>query len=315
MRLPLACRLATLLLLSLPGCGTDDPGPCKVATAAAMSVVGHSLHPVVLGRLRGQQVALLLDTGAAGSVVTPNAVESFGLPVDRDNVLQLTGIGGSTLTTTATLHGLELGHGHVHDFDLPIGGGSLPDKVQGVPVLGLFGADFLSNYDVDFDLPHHRFGMYDLSGCGDSIQPVSPPYFTVPFQLDGDAIKVEIRINGKPVEAELDSGAGLTYITRLDAQRAGVTAEMMAADPTETLHGVDESAVAGRRHRFASLEFGAERLKNFPLTVAPSAVGVSLLGDEFFHLNRIWISYPRRMLFIQPAFDNPLVHVTGARTP
>ena len=111
---------------------------------------------------------------------------------------------------------------------------------------------------------------------------MSPPYFTVPFQLDGDAIKVEIRINGKPVEAELDSGAGLTYITRLDAQRAGVTAEMMAANPTETLHGVDESAVAGRRHRFASLEFGTGRLKNVPLTVAPSAVGVSLLGDEFF---------------------------------
>ena len=304
-----------LLLLSLSDCGADAPGSCKVATAVDLPLLNRPGIPTVVGRLRGQPVALLLDTGAAESVVMPSAVDRFGLPSDPDHTEQSTGIGGTTVTMFASIHDLGLGHGHARDFDLPIGAADQGGRIQNPPTLGLFGADFMSDYDVDFDLPHHHFGMYDLSGCGSAVQPVATPYFTVPFQLVENHIEIELQLDGVSVPAILDSGASSTFITEADARRAGVTPDMMATDRIIHPRGVDGFPVEGRLHRFASVELGAERMRNLPVAVAPSALDTTLLGDDFFRLNRIWISYPRRMLFIQPAFDNPLVHITDARAP
>ena len=306
-----AFSLTATLLLALSGCGAEAPGACKVESAVDVPLLDHARMPIVVGRLDNRQVAMLLDTGAATSIVLSSAVARFRLDSDPDHVILLSGIGGTTQTHSASIHSLELGRGHAHNFDLPIATG-MPASVRDLPMLGMFGADFMSNYDVDIDLPHHHFAMYDLVGCGEAIQPVETPYFTVPFRLDGTAIDIEMKLDGVPVEADLDSGAATTLITRADARRAGVTPDMLAADPVMTMIGVDGGPVAGRRHRFTSLELGNERFRNFRLAIAPSAIGMTLLGDDFLRLNRVWISYPRRMLFIQPATGNPIVHMAAA---
>ena len=302
------------LLMALSGCGADVPGVCKVKVAVDVPLLDHARMPTVIARLGGQPVALLLDTGAATSIVLSSAVDRFHLESDPDRTTFLTGIGGAALTHFASIRNLELGHGHARSLDLPISN-SLPARVRDLPMLGMFGADFMSNYDVDIDVPHHHFAMYDLSGCRGAIQPVEVPYFTVPFRLEGDAIAVELKLNGVPIDAYLDSGASTTFITRADARRAGVTADKLAADPAISLLGVDGSPVKGHWHRFASLELGNERLSNFRLSVAPSAFGTTLLGDDFLRFNRVWISYPRQMLFIQPVSGNPIVHVAAAGGP
>ena len=299
------------IVLALGGCGADAPGSCKIETAVDMPLLDSTPLPTVIGHLRGQSVALMLDTGAPDSVATSSAVDRFGLSTDPDNVIMMTGVGGTVRTKSANIHGLQLGQGHPHDFDLPIAG-DLPEQIQHLPVLGLFGADFMSNYDVDFDLPRHHFGMYDLVGCGERVQPVPTPYYEVPFRLDATRITIGVQLNGVPVDAVLDSGSSRTYITEADARRAGVTPDMLAADHVERTRGVDEFPVQGHLHRFASLELGAERLRNFPLLVATSATGSTLLGDDFFRLNRIWISYPRRTLFIQPTLGNPIFHMASS---
>ena len=214
------------------------------------------------------------------------------------------------------MHHLALGYGHTSDIDLPVGT-NMHGAVQGLPLLGLFGADFLSNYDVDLDLPKHHFAMYHLTGC-DTIRPFDGAYFEVPFHLDGTEILVDLKINGKPVTAQLDSGAAGTTITQDDAERIGVTDSLLSADLIRRkMVGVDTNQVEGTAHRFGSLEIGDERMNNFRFFVAPIQTEHTLLGDDFLHFNRVWISYARRRLFIQPAFSNRLVRLepTAAPTP
>ena len=53
-----------------------------------------------------------------------------------------------------------------------------PDRsscpVDGLPVVGLFGNDFLSNYEVDVPLRH--FGLYRATGCDAAMRPFDPPF-------------------------------------------------------------------------------------------------------------------------------------------
>ena len=299
--------LAIVLPMLLAGCDGGS-GSCSVAQVADLPLIRGLRIPTVQATLNGQSVAALIDTGAGTSIVTPTAVDRFGLPLNKDNrMVMLSGIGGSSFVPLATIHRLELGHGRAQDLELPVGS-ALPPTIQGIPVLGLFGADFMANYDVDIDVPHHHFALYHLRSCDGPIAPLDQPSFQVPFQLQGTAVMVDLRLNGTPITAQLDSGASATAITDVDARRAGVHPDPAGADRTLHLSGVDTNTLNAHVARFGSLQIGNERMNNFPFAIAALNNGSSLLGDEFFHFNRVWISYSHKLLFIQPAFENHMVH-------
>ena len=301
-------RIWGLLLLGvLSGCSPGGPGSCKVDVVANLPLLPGRHLPTVEASLNARKVALFIDTGAATSIVTPSAAREFELPADAgNNRMMLTGIGGSVFVPVVTLRRLGLGNGTARNIDLPVAG-ELGPPVMGLPVIGLFGADFLANYDVDIDLPGHHFAIYTLEGCGSALQPVGSPYFEVPFRLEGTNIMVDLKLNDKPITAVLDSGASHTLLSHADARRAGVTAGTMARDSAAHAIGVDLNPLKTHIHRFGSLEIGAERMNNFPFVVGDTSD--SLLGDDFLYFNRVWISYPLRKLFIQPSMQNPLVHM------
>ncbi len=300
-------RLGLLPALILAGCGA--PQACRVEKLADLPLLAGRRIPAVEASLDGQKVALFIDTGAALSIITRSAADRFGLSGgagDAGNVM-VRGIGGTVFAQMATIHRLGLGHGMAREISMPVAG-ELGGPVDGLPVLGLFGADFLSNYDVDIDVPGHHFAMYSLRGCGPAIQPVDAPYFEVPFHLDATKVEFDLKLNGQPVRGFLDTGATRTLITPDDARRAGVTGQALLQDRAGHAVGIDSSPLQMRMHRFGSLEIGAERMNNFPFVVADADIDEMILGDDFLHFNRVWISYPLQRLFIQPAMHDPLVH-------
>lgn len=296
-----AARVGLLALL-LAGCSEGGQQSCRVDTVADLPLLANTRAPAVKASLDGSDVVLLIDTGAAISAVSSSAADRFALRGSlRSRSVLLDGIGGATLAPLVTVRHLGLGYGHARDLELPVLSG-LPASLQGLPVLGLFGADFMANYDVDIDVPNHHFALYDLHQCGKRIEPFDPPYFQVPFHLDGTAIRLDLKLNDTMLNAELDSGSSITTITEEDARRAGVTKTLLASDPADTrLIGIDQHAVHAHRHQFGSLEIGSERMNNFHFAVADIATSTTLLGADFFRFNRVWISYSRELLFIQPA--------------
>ena len=298
---------ALLPALILAGCA-GGPQVCKVDKLADLPLLAGRRIPAVEARLDGRKVVLLIDTGAALSIITKSAADQFGLLGGAGGgSVMVRGIGGTVFAQMATIHRLGLGRGIAREITLPVAG-ELGGAIEGMPVLGLFGADFLSNYDVDIDVPGHHFAMYALQGCGSAIQPIDGPYFEVPFHLDATKIELDLKLNGKPVRGFLDTGATRTLITPDDARRAGVTKQALSADRAGRAFGIDSSPVEARLHRFGSLEIGAERMNNFPFVVADADIDDMILGDDFLRFNRVWISYPLQRLFIQPATHDPMVH-------
>ena len=302
--------LSALLLAALPaallaGCAATTPSGCKVETVADLPLLPHSGITAVAATLQNQKVALLIDTGAFVSTVSRDGAQRFDLRPGADaRYTNIGGIGGVTFAPIVSVHDLGLGHGLARSLDLPVAG-NFPVPVDGLPVVAVFGSDFLSNYDVDVDLPRQHFALYKTKGCDAAMQPFDPPYIEVPFRIDDDHIVLDIKVNGRPMTAILDTGASSTVIDRKDALDAGVNLDGLAADPVRHGIGIDSRAVEVHRHRFDSLEVGDERLNNFRLGVADFQGGRTLLGRDFLRVNRVLISYPRRMLFIQPAAPGP----------
>jgi len=290
---------ALLLGVLLAGCATE-PQSCRVATVADLPLLPNANITAVEATVQGQKIALLVDTGAAISVVTRNAAQRFNFRPGPDaRFTNLVGIGGVTFAPIVTVHGLGLGHNLIHSLDLPVAA-EFTQPVDGLPVFGLFGADFLSNYDVDLDIPQQRFALYKATGCDIDMRPFDPPYFQVPFRDEDGHIVINIKLNGRPITALFDTGASSTVINRNDALAAGVTPDLLAADHGQDMAGTDSRLVEARRHQFGSLEVGDEQMNNFRFGVADLEIGTTLLGRDFLRFNRVLISYRRRMLFIKP---------------
>ena len=166
-------------------------------------------------------------------------------------------------------------------------------------VVGLFGGDFLANYDVEIDLPAHRVGFYaEQEHCGRHIVSWNGPFHEQPLDLERQTeVAFPILVDGRHTDVQLDSGATRTVLTSDDGAAAGATGAAMAGDRRQVTVGVDGNPVVARMHRFNDVAIGPEHLS--PAFILVSDVPRSLLGADFLRTHRVWISYRHEMLYIQ----------------
>lgn len=300
-----------ILAALLAGCaGEGNSQSCKVNLIADLPLLPGRHPPAVEATVNNQKVAFLIDTGAQTSMIGEDVADHFGVPLDYDGRhVSVTGVGGTVLAPMATIHHLGLGHGVGRDVSMPVAG-KFGKTLDGVPIVGLFGADFMSLYDIDLDIPRHRFKMYRLVECGSNLEPIDAPFFEVPFELERTNIVLDIKLNEKPMRAILDTGAMHTMIPTWEARRIGVGKTDLAADAVAKSTGVDENELDTYVHRFGSLQIGDEQMRNFRFGIADMATDDMLIGDDFLYFNEVWISYPLGRLYIHPATERSIVHVT-----
>ena len=290
--------LSALLVLTLARCAA--PGPvCAIHPITSLQARSPNGVPLVNATVAGTPSTFVVDTGATDSVLTTRFVATAGL-ISQYTGSSVTGIGGTNTSRIVTAPTLTIGAatGRNVTFD------EIPylsiRRANGLPVDGLFGGDFLSNYDIDLDLAAQRIGIYWTEHCdGDDFRPFGRTAFSVPMDRPlPTRASVELHIDGRPLTFLLDSGASTTFISAAAARLLGVTPAMLATDPLTFTEGVGEQRVATRLHRFGSLRLGPERVEGPVLAVYDGTVNI--LGGDFLRHNRVWISYAVHRLFVQP---------------
>src|SRR5262249_20295043 len=138
--------------------------------------------------------------------------------------------------------------------------GPLPvSEVAGRPVAGLLGRDFLSPFDLDLDLPHHRLTLYDVHECTSGFLPWTLPYAALPASTPvGAALVVPAMVDGRPLRALVDTGASASLVTAPGMFRLGLTPGLLAHDPAGNGRGIGPRPVPMYRHRFSELRVGPE---------------------------------------------------------
>ena len=151
------------------GCGTSRVGEITVAT----------LHnaPIVTLVANGAPLTLLLDTGAEWTILTPAAAKRVGAQSPRIEFdRQIRGLSGSLATNEVELRSFTAGGTAIPWRRVRVASLNMPSVFSG-PLDGVLGADTLSSFDIDLDLPHQvrRHNLSAIFTAYNSPSPAPPP--------------------------------------------------------------------------------------------------------------------------------------------
>lgn len=248
---------------------------------------------------------MIVDTGSEGSLLSPDAAERFHVLLDPSVHTLMQGTGGvGHMVPNGVVRSLMLGDVEAGPVSMPVG--DLPGKpATQPPVEGLVGGDLLSHYDVEFNVAEGWLSFWSVkSGSAACAGPADwhVIYRAVPLQSAGRRVVVQVLLDGKPLRALVDSGARSRILSEKAAERLGVTASILAADPGGLTSGVDGHRQVYHWHRFQTFQIGQEQEKAPVLTVAPLHDSMDmLLGSDWFAAHRVWISYQTGTLYVMPA--------------
>jgi predicted aspartyl protease len=276
------------------GCGTNRIGETTVATLQNT--------PIVISLANGKPATLLLDTGAVSTILTPAAAQRIGAQPPRiEFQRQVGGFGGGTLRTNEVeLRSFSVGGAEIPWRRVLVASVNTPSTFLG-PLDGVLGADVLSSFDVDLDLPHHRMVFYRRQSCPHAAPVWSEPYATITTgRSRSDHLFFAVQLDGHRVDALFDSGAQLSALSIGAARALGVTEAALAHDRAITMRGVAAEQVGAHFHRFSELEIAGEVVRHpeFVVTDVKLSDADLVLGINFLISRRIWLSYGSQQIFL-----------------
>jgi predicted aspartyl protease len=291
----------------------SEGSKCVLEKVGDIAVEGNQLRPILVAQINGHAARLIVDTGSDATMLFPQSLSRLGLQSVVMPGAKMYGVGGGRLASSAYVKTFDVGGLVARDVDLLVTGAQ-----SGLDADGLIGAQFLLQMDAEFDLAHKRLSFFRARGChGDQVVYWGEAYAALPLiPAPGKALRVEIKINGVAVRAELDTGSPRSTLIPALAERAGLRMTSEEVKPVGLIGGVGPHLVAESRGRFSTFAFGEEVIRNADLEIADmfhydketvigsnvprSAVDMAdmLLGADFFHAHRIYVSQSQHRIYV-----------------
>jgi len=131
------------------------------------------------------------------------------------------------------------------------------------PLDGVLGADSLSSFDVDLDLPGQRMVLYEKQTCQGAVPAWPERYATISAGRSvGDHLFFPVQLDGRRTDAFVDTGSQFTVLSTRAALAMGMTPGVLQHDRIATVLGAAAERLTARVHRFSRLEVGTEVLRN-----------------------------------------------------
>ena len=301
----LSIAIVTTLLGSAVGYAAEHPGAggrgCGAVRLGETTVATLRNAPIVTVSANGVPVTLVLDTGAEGTILTPPVAQRIG--AQRPQIefqRQLRGIAGTLPTSEVELRSFTIGGVVIPWRRVRVAPVNVASVFSG-PLDGVLGADTLSSFDVDLDLPGHRMVVYEKQTCPGAAPGWPEPYTRIGAgRSRGDHLFFPVWLDGQRVDAFVDTGSQFTVLSTRAALALGVTAAVLARDRVGTVRGAAAEQLSAHVHRFSQLAIGAETIRNPEIVVTDVRLSDAdlVLGVDFLRSRRIWLSYGSQQIFI-----------------
>ena len=216
----LACTAATLLLAKPAAAADPLSCPSAPSTPAPLSSVVHTAVIDDCLTVEGQQMAarlldsrlsigvqvngsgpfqFLVDSGADRSVIGAALAKRLGLPAG--GMVRLNDVAGATDIGTVLVDSLKIGDAATFAVAAP----ALPEQSLGAQ--GILGVDALADRRIMLDFENDRITLEDAT----APETISPgEIVVVGRRRHGQLILTEVRVEGLPIYALIDTGSDVT---------------------------------------------------------------------------------------------------------
>jgi clan AA aspartic protease (TIGR02281 family) len=283
---------------------------CKLVKIAEWRVNPQASSLMVEGAVNGQKIGILLDTGARRSFVLRAAADRLGLTRQEAVGYRFVGIGGETHAEQTIIEEFKIGQAVRKNWRVLV----LGERDHGQPYSVLLGYEFFELVDVEFDLPNGAVRMFQPQECGDTpLAYWGGAVDVVPLEIDNARPKIllSVKLNGKPLVAELDSGSS-TVISQLVAAQLGVTPDSPGTIAAGKARGIGAERPDQWYGSFESFSIGGEIIRNpqlrftnlqFTGTQTGSRLTTReeirdmLLGVDFLRAHRVYVAHSQRKVY------------------
>jgi hypothetical protein len=276
---------------------------CSLTKVTQMPLTKLGNHYAVMVRIEDEVLPMIVDTGAAFTMINLSAANDLELKLDNSlaNAKPVFGLGTKVEVHPNVIPSvMAFGDLIYHDRSTVVARQDWGKSAEQESI-GLLGDDILSQYDVEFDFPGEKLTFYHASGCYDSFIPWAGHYSTIPFLHDDTKIVIDVILNDEREQAIVDTGNNLSFVSqkllkhwRVDTSALPNTGIQMGSP----LNGGTSSAL--KLFLFDVMKIGYDEFPKTPMGILdvsfpPASIN---LGMDFWKSYKVWISYPNKWMFI-----------------
>ncbi|GAA0536770.1 putative aspartyl protease [Rhizomicrobium palustre] len=299
----------------------EDCKPLKMLASIPLKTNDDLTRLYVPVEIAGKPTHMILDTGASSTVITKKIADDDGLLL-TDAPIKLYGLTGRYTDKKATAP-LKLGRIAFDNVQFMVD----PQEWDSADVAGLLGANVLSLFDVSIDPANKKLDILSQEHCPHNvIYWPAAGYSEIPIErMDGHALTIEVKLDGKPILAQIDTGApNSTIFINTAVKNYGVK----PGDAETPKHGIlngDENLTT-YSHTFKTLDFDGVAVNNpqlrlipdkisEPLTYIPTGSRIGqkldgakpemLIGMNILRHMHLYIAYKENAIYFTPASPPP----------
>jgi predicted aspartyl protease len=307
-----AVALAAVVVIAAPL--AQAATPCQMQEVGELPFRFDHGRMLVEAQIDGHPAMMIVDTGSSSTLIFRASTDALGLAVKPLAGVKFYGAGGEAGAAQTRITDFRVAGFVAHNDDVLVSGKQPIGAEQ-----GLLGADFLLQDDVEIDVAAGKIRWFKPKGCaGDTVVYWNKAYSAA--RMTGSSaekkIDVTVQVNGAPVVALMDTGAGSSILTPAAAIRAGLAPTSQGVTTAGESRGLGAEAVRTWIGTFQSFSFGDETIKNAQLRIADlfaadKAVNLGsripeaaidapemLLGVDFFRSHRVYVSRGQRMVYV-----------------
>lgn len=302
---------APVLAYATPATPAAPAAGCQYLELAKLPVryTGPALSLTIEGQIDGTPADMLVDTGAAASMLTRTATERRGLKLSRSDE-RMVGIGGHARMYTARIREFRAGPALLRNERVRVAG----DMGFTPSFDAILSAGFLLQTDFEISLATREIRFFKPTNCKKAMLAY--------WAKDGDAVEIpfattfsrhpnpyfKVQLNGKDAVAMIDSGAATTVVTRKAAERAGLALDAPGVERAADAVGLGLRSVPRWNATIGTLQIGRETIEHAEVGVLDTdemEVDV-LLGADFLRAHRVLFAMSQKKLYISYVGGEPL---------
>lgn len=287
------------LEIALCGAASAD---CRLEQVSAMPLLPLGAHYAVTAEIEDVTRPMVVDTGAALTVIKASVAKELGLKEDPEHANRTTGIGQTTGDSHLNVIPSRLAFGALDLRDRSTGVATMDDgKTPEQQSAGLLGDDILSQFDVEFDFPGHRLTLYREDGCFGTFLPWTGVFSAIPFDHRGAKVTIDIVLNSERTRTMIDTGNNLSFVSTSASALWGASTADLTPTHIKAKSPLNNGApMAVSAFPFDEVKIGDDVFRDRALNVVDTTLQLASanLGLDYWSSRKLWISYLHEQLFV-----------------